>query len=523
MATFSALTAGLVKTNSPDELLPGEAFVVRFKNPCRKYRTDIWIAIILTEELGPGKHLSGRMKGAKGADGTWDTPANERVYPVYMPGRNSYRWAHVKDLFKLLGQVPPTFGYASTRGDADLFRKLQKIALKGPGCRFWESMAEKEMTIKGKRSRELSLILPDGYENILLGAKDLPEFTPTGRGSGHRSTPATADTSYSVPPLSKTHAYTTSVSVARALDATGKGKAPAKVVDGITYLSFPGENFTFSYTHPSSSFATDGAGSVSGDHSISTFSQARQGIQIKVEDGAETGRTSISVLQLSLQASIRSWTVGNPEAEEIQSLFNHIVQLPTQPAFTQIKSFYLNSEFNPRLVQVNTPADSDNRVAANQEVNPEFEVGDINGLGRHWQLQDIRTSDDLCEAILSLGQLYTFARRLNMDELIRMITFKLQVAWNSYPGLCQLEPLLSIISMAYMAEKDHLQEWIIKFIADVHDLMLLACSVKYQTVMREIPSLYNAVADLRMELVSKSPKKYLDQRCLLESRGIGQL
>lgn len=89
MVAFSALTADLIKINTPDELLPGEAFVFRFKNPCRSYRTDIWIAIILTEEFGPGKHLSGRMKGAKSADGTWDTPMNERVYPVYMPGRNS--------------------------------------------------------------------------------------------------------------------------------------------------------------------------------------------------------------------------------------------------------------------------------------------------------------------------------------------------------------------------------------------------------------------------------------------------
>lgn len=326
-----------------------------------------------------------------------------------------------------------------------------------------------------------------------------------------------------MPPLSKTQAYTTSLSVARALDATEKGKAPANGDYGITYLSFPGESFTFSYTHPSSCCATDSAGSVSADHSISTLSQARKEIQLKVEDGAENGTTSTNVLQLSLQAAARSWVVGNSEAEEIQSFFNHLVQLPSQPAFTQIRSFHLNSEFKPRLVQVNTPADSDSRTASSPEETPEFQVGDINGLGRHWQLQDIRTSDDLCEAILSLGQLYNFARRLNMDELIRMITFKLQVAWNSYPGLCQLEPLLSIISRVYMAEKDHLQEWIVKFIADVHDLMLLACSVKYQTVMREIPSLYNAVSDLRMELVSKSPKKYVDQRCLLESRGIGQL
>ncbi|KAJ6096266.1 hypothetical protein N7486_007012, partial [Penicillium sp. IBT 16267x] len=518
MVAFSGLTAGLTKTNSPDELLPGEAYVVRFKNPCRNYRADIWLAIILTEELGPGKHLNGRVKGAKSADGTWETPMNERAYPVYMPGRNSYRWAHVKDLFKLQGEVPPTFGRNSTRDDADLFRNLQKIALKGPGCQFWECMAEKEMMVKGRRSRELSLVLPDGYESILFGVKDLPEFPLAGRVSVYRSSPAAADGGCSITDFSKARTYTTSLSVVRALDAAGKVKAPANGGDGISYPSFPEESFSFGFTTLSSSLATsskqyDGSGFLSGDQSSSPFFQARKGFQVKAEDGAETGRTRTNVLQLSLQDSVESWVLGKPEAEEIQSFFKHIVQLPSQPEFTQIKSFFLTREFKPRLVQ---------------EENPKFEVGDIKGLGRHWQLQDIRTSDDLCEAILSLGQLYTFARRLNLDEMIRMIAFKLQVAWNSYPGLCQLEPLLSILSVVYtndcsMATKDHLQEWFLKFIADVQDLVLLACSVKYQTVMREVPSLYNAVSDLRLELVSKSPEKYTDQRRLLESRGIDQL
>ncbi|KAJ5645016.1 hypothetical protein N7507_011027 [Penicillium longicatenatum] len=529
MGAISILTAGLIKTNSHNELLPGEAFVVRFKNPCRNYRTDIWLAIILSEELGPGKHLSGRMKGAKGADGTWDTTPNERVYPLYMPGRNSYRWSHVSHLFKLPGQVPPTFDRTSTRGDADLFRMLQKIALKAPGCTFWKSMAEKEMTIKGKRSRELSLILPGGYEDILLGVKDLPEFSGISRKPGYRSGSATTDAAFSMLPP-KTQESTTSLSTAKNLDTASNGRA-TNGGDGLTYLSFPGENYAFGYTNSSSSFATssrkfDGSGSSSssalGDRQVNPFSQVPKELFLKVKDGAENGRTSADILQLSLEASVRSWVLGKPEAEEIHSFFNHIVQLPSQPEFTHIKSFFLTSEFKPRLVQVNTPVDSDNT----QEEKPALEVGDVSGIGRHWQLQDIRTSDDLCEVILSLGNLYTFARRLNLNELIRMIAFKLQVAWNSYPGLCQLEPLLDIILLVFTnncSMKDHLQEWILKFVSDVQDLLLLACSVKYQIVMRELPSLYNAVSDLRMQLVSKSPQKYTDQRRLLESRGIDQL
>ena len=89
MGVYAPISTGLTKNHTPAELEPGEAFLVRFKNARRNYRTDLWIGIILTEEFGPGKYLNGRPKKAKQADGKWTAPLNERVYPVYLPAKNS--------------------------------------------------------------------------------------------------------------------------------------------------------------------------------------------------------------------------------------------------------------------------------------------------------------------------------------------------------------------------------------------------------------------------------------------------
>lgn len=63
--------------------------------------------------------------------------------------------------------LPAVFGGASERQDASLFRILHRIANKKPDWAFWESMANMEMVAKGKRKRTLSLIFPDGYDDIL--------------------------------------------------------------------------------------------------------------------------------------------------------------------------------------------------------------------------------------------------------------------------------------------------------------------------------------------------------------------
>ncbi|KAJ5924623.1 hypothetical protein N7466_008810 [Penicillium verhagenii] len=439
----TGLTAGLTKASAAREPLPGEAYIIRFKNPCRNYRTDLWIGIITTEEFGPCKKLHGRATGAKNSDGSWDSSPCDRVYPVYMPGRNSY-----------------------PRDDASLFRQLQKIALKDPGSRFWEDMAEKEMAEKGKRSRLLSLVLPDSYENILVGIEELPEA----------SLPARAMVQSSL--------------------ETGPGNLPC-----------PAAALT--------------------DNHVPDFSQSHQGVKVKCEDDSDHGKTSTGVLEMSLQVAIESLILGKPEAGEIQAFLEHMSELRSQPEFILLKSWCLTKEFQPRLIQINSPGE-EMRDERSSEDTARSEIGDIRNIGRQWQLQDIRTSDDLRETIRSLGNLYVYARRLNLDEMIRNITLKLQVAWNSYPGLCQLEPILDVTAIVYKSycpstAKDHLQEWLPRFVAEVQDLMLLACSPKFQSVMRDSPSLYHDVSDLRVKFVLQSPTKYTDARLLLESRGIDRL
>ncbi|KAJ5266943.1 hypothetical protein N7478_009751 [Penicillium angulare] len=206
MTSYAPTTAGLTKANSPHELLPGEVYLVRFKNSLRDYETDLWLGVILTEEDGPGRTLQGRAKGAKPIEGIWTTSLSERVYPVYMPSRNSYRWTPVGDLFNIETKVPGLFRQNSDRDDAALFRDIQRIALKKPDYLFWKKMSEKEYYVKGKRSRVLELEVPEGYEDILDGMNGPLEEDDSMNG------PSELDAGPMSPPPSKIQASTSSES-----------------------------------------------------------------------------------------------------------------------------------------------------------------------------------------------------------------------------------------------------------------------------------------------------------------------
>lgn len=69
-------------------------------------------------------------------------------------------------------QPPPCYADASDREGAEVFREIHKIARKNPGLPFWEKMAEEETITKGKRSRTLELIIPDGFQYVLEGGQE---------------------------------------------------------------------------------------------------------------------------------------------------------------------------------------------------------------------------------------------------------------------------------------------------------------------------------------------------------------
>lgn len=91
MAHYAPLTAGLRHVTQLQELQPGDLYVIRFKNPHRGYRTDIWLAVIMPDGFELNRALSRRPKGSKPTEegSVWTTPLSERVYPVFLPARNS--------------------------------------------------------------------------------------------------------------------------------------------------------------------------------------------------------------------------------------------------------------------------------------------------------------------------------------------------------------------------------------------------------------------------------------------------
>lgn len=88
MTSYAPLTAGLHHVKPTKDINPGDAFIVRFKNSARDYKTDIWIGVRLADQFEPVPGLSRRPNGAKPVSGEWTTPPEERVYPIYFPGRN---------------------------------------------------------------------------------------------------------------------------------------------------------------------------------------------------------------------------------------------------------------------------------------------------------------------------------------------------------------------------------------------------------------------------------------------------
>ncbi|KAJ5735362.1 uncharacterized protein N7483_000487 [Penicillium malachiteum] len=526
-------TQNLVRNNMTRELRAGETFIARFKSSFIGHKTDIWLCVILTEEFGPGKHCHGRPKGAKPAEGAWTTPLNERMYPIYMPGRNDCRWILIKDIYILGESVPEFLAHSKDRDNVSLFRKLQRIALKVPNCKFWEKMAEKEMQLKGKRSRNPSLTLPDGYEDILTDS-EAEEVAGYDTDEG----PAELDAGYASPPPAKVQARTASFSVSREIKVSGAGdKLPkAEKRQIVQHLSFPGESSSFlNYAStPGLSFGTTSSetstqqGSVEVQKNIPPLTSLSP-IKLKREKKTKSNAAQEpdeDIWKLSMSEVAERVLVQGPRANELLEIFHEMLKVQRQPESAKIKSFMQTSEFSPRLSQINNPANNWSNDTANKNKSGKL-LGDYLEKGRILQLESVRDSNTLQQEIVSLGHLYKYARRFQKPKLIKMIAIKLQVAWNSYPGLCQLKPILDVASIVCqdfsLTTKDYLQNWILNFIADTMDLFLHDCSEKYWSAMRALPDLFDAVTKLRAEFIVRFPGRYSDVRVLLSSRGIDQI
>ena len=89
-------------------------------------------------------------------------------------------------------------------------------------------------------------------------------------------------------------------------------------------------------------------------------------------------------------------------------------------------------------------------------------------------------------------------------------------------ALSWLEPLLDVATVAFktFTWTDHLQDWVIKFIADTLDLIYYHCPHRHWGLMRDLPDLYNSIARMRSESSRKNPERYANPRDQIRKRGI---
>jgi hypothetical protein len=381
---------------------------------------------------------------------------------------------------------------------------------------FWLGMAKTESLVKGKRNKRLGLILPDGFDEITEGISTSSDanLDEENKYSSSSMDDESGAAELEGEPPGKVQALTSSFSASRALaESSDQNREKPRS------LAFPGENKPFPSFHAGSSPLGKRK---SAPETRKTPVPAQDSPTKMEKEPAEGMNNALVDLQNTLFE--RSWTLSTMiehillEKESSQALLAILRDVSTiqEPESGKLVSFLKSSEFSPQLLRI-----SNTRQSTSGEVG-EFEIGDCLGIHRQFQLHGVANSADLHEQIVQFGGLYYYARRLNLVDLVEKITFKLQAAWNSYPGLSQLEPLLDVTEMAFKDSTwtDHLQDWLIKFIADTQDLIYYQCPQRYWAIMRERNDLYNSVTQMRSEYNRKNPDRYANPRDQIRQRGI---
>ncbi|KAJ5390405.1 uncharacterized protein N7496_001473 [Penicillium cataractarum] len=530
MNTYASLITGLKHVSPAKDLNPGCLFIVRYKNRARNYNTDLWIAVLLPDDFQAAFGLQRPPKGAKPASGEWTTDPDKRVYPAYLPGVNLYRWVHVTDLFVLTNKPPHIFVQTPSRyhkKELKVYRDLLAIIDKEPGIEFWKSMAKKESLAKGKRGKNVELVLPDGFEDILEGIPTLGDDDSDNDASDASDASDTSDAENQPDvaelegePPRKVLAVTGSFSSSKGLAGPSRQreKSPKS-------LTFPGEKTPFPSFHVGTSELAGGS-QFAQTTSMSTKARTQvsgKGALLKVEEKPVEGvnnalleqQSSVFEQTWTLAAMIEHILLGKENSQGLLAVFRDISTVQ-EPESGKLISFLKTQEFTPHLLRTSLARQG------NSGEGEEFEIGDCLGIHRQFQLHGVTNSTDLHEQIAQLGRLYSYARRLNMVDLVEKITFKLQAAWNSYPGLSQLESLLDVTAMAFKDSTctDHFQDWLVKFIADTLDLIFYQCPHRYWALMRGQPDLYNSVTRMRSELNRKIPERHANPRDQIRQRGI---
>lgn len=393
-------------------------------------------------------------------------------------------------------------------------------------------MAHKETQAKGKRGRFFRVILPDGYGNML--DEDSSESSDEAPAALNRS---------AMNPISTNGISSNSMAVPfHSAPAAGTGNAKNPIA-----LSFPGEPaFFLSYSKGTSTTSSDAKRSwaqfsLDKDSSHASVRRPRPSapfIPSPYSQRANSSNTPEIVLKteldedrkanafdLDLRTALRHIFLQESDMNDIIAIFDDAIMLTKTPGFKLVGSWLQSREFAPCLVQVNDRplSTAENQGQSTDDATPQRQIGDIQGIHRKYRLATVSDSKVLREIIISLGNLYFSIRRFSMEKLVDLITLKLQVAWNSYPGITQLEPLLEVASFAFSVQslkRDAMQKWLVSFLADTYDLYTCAYPTQLWKVLNDNQVLYEEFRQKRKELHRENPERYEDVMVLLQSRGL---
>ncbi|KAF7518089.1 hypothetical protein PCG10_000663 [Penicillium crustosum] len=557
MGPRTFLTTDLRHLNKPRTLEPGETLIIRYKNSLRQYKSDVWIGVVLPDQFGPTRHISRRPVGAQPIEGEWMTHPKDRMYSVYLPGRNMYKWVGLQDIFVLNEKTVNVLRRAGREPDAKIWDDLIDIIRTEPGLDFWKNMSLQELGAKGKRGKELRLVLPSGHEDLVSGGESHGDDELEEEDEDeHKEVPSdNMEPSTDIASRSSNEQTTIrSFSDARAAQGV-QFRQTLKLLQGAHSTASPSEKTTFADREGSSLGMTRKFNPCpplmppTSSPSLPTSSvfitpptSMTQGTVPKVEsDTSASGIASnvapqqpvaeFSIFDLTLSQALNHVFLNQNEAAKITDVFLGAVALERQPERLQIREYLADGEFLPRLITLKSSGFSHPTPfpALDSNSSTTFRlVGDQMGIGQSFKLQGVSNSLDLENAITTLGKVYLQARRFGLMDLVYRITFKLQVAWNCYPELYQSKPLLEVAYLAFSgwtefdeAKCDYLQSWLIHFIAEASDLLTYNASEQFWSLLRSHPKLQDKVLNLRTLAHVHNPELYGNTRALLESRGLG--
>ncbi|KAJ5818563.1 hypothetical protein N7474_004154 [Penicillium riverlandense] len=548
MAQFSLLSSRLKAVDLNAELEISNTYLVRFQKPNKM----IWIGVVIPENIGPRRHTNKRPAEARPTSGEWTTPATDRMYSVYLPGCNTFRWIGTKQTFTIEASPPSIKEDLIDRPVAKLFRSVLAIVKQKPSLQFWLDMLKQEQQEKGRTTTDLRLCMPNGY-NIVLEEDGQSASEPSVPDKpAVPDKPSVLDDCVQEPP-SKVQATSHSFSTSRALAVSNGDEFSNSVEqDNAMFVPFDADAGT---RNPAMNADTDGDMSTQTSATVHGFyfadeptidglttppvnppspEASMEEVEVEVEARNQSHGESIEIrpapldefpellFDMPLLDFVKTAISNDSEVLRNIHLAKGILEMLQSPQGFFIRSFFKTHDFCPCLILKDPEAsaeDSDNEEQAT------LRIGDVRMIGTRYKLEDVHSADVLRGPIIALGELYMLAGRLRLDALIDKIVMKLQVVWNSYEGVSMLADLLTVAREIFDASNvsasfDGMQNWFVAFIADIMPLFLYKNGAEFNQVMSDCPILRDAVFEKYSKKLSESPERYANPLVWLRRRGV---